>query len=284
MQIQQYLWKIFQKHNIGRFVAKVSVVLVGLLLTGATVGTNLHEAQATFSTRCAVSDRSYSVVAGDTLGKVAARYGMSWSALAKYNHIANAHLIYTHQLLCIPHTNNVSDSHAPNAQTVQSALARSSKGGTYNSVGQTTGHNSVGSTGSNGPVGYAHGSVGYAGGNGPIGHTNVFPYGACTWWADQRYYQLHGFFVPWTSQANAWQWVTRAYQYGWHVSSFPAVGDIMVLQPGVQGAYWLGHVAVVERVLSNGQVIASSMSWGSRPLAVTTWQFTPGPGVAFVTR
>lgn len=32
---------------------------------------------------------------------------------------------------------------------------------------------------------------------------NVFPYGACTWWADQRYYQLHGIFVPWHTQANA---------------------------------------------------------------------------------
>ena len=284
MQIQQYLWKLFQKHNIVSFVAKVSVVVVGLLLTGASVGTSMHEAQANFSTRCSVSDRSYSVAAGDTPGKVAARYGMSWSALARYNHIANAHLIYTHQLLCIPHTNNVSASHAPNAYTVQNAPARSSNtgnnhgnGGYRDPVRQTTGHNPVGLAGANDPVGYA-------GGHGPVGHANVFPYGACTWWADQRYYQLHGFFVPWTSQANAWQWVMRAHQYGWHVSSSPAVGDIMVLQPGVQGAYRLGHVAVVEHILSNGQVIASSMSWGSHPLAVTTWRFTPGPGVAFVTR
>lgn len=267
MQTQQYLWRFFQKHNVVRFVAKVSVVAVGLLLTGATVGASMHEAQASFSASCSARDHSYVVVAGDTLGKIAARYGMNWSALARHNHIANANFIYTHQLICIPQNSVVAGSHSPNARTKAVAPTHSSSG---------TGHGPVARTNSS--------PVAYSTGRGPVGHTNVFPYGACTWWADQRYYQMHGFYVPWTSQANAAQWVARAYQFGWHVSSVPAVGDIMVLQPGVQGAYWLGHVAVVERVLSNGHVIASSMSWGSHPWAVTTWQFTPGPGVAFVTR
>lgn len=111
---------------------------------------------------------------------------------------------------------------------------------------------------------------------------NVFPYGTCTWWADQRYYQLHGVFVPWHTQANAWQWTARAYQYGWHVSSTPVLGAIVDLQPGVQGASGLGHVAVVERILSNGHVIASNMSWGANPSQVTDVEFAPGPGVTFI--
>ncbi len=54
--------------------------------------------------------------------------------------------------------------------------------------------------------------------------TNFFPYGECTWWASQRYFQLHGTYVPWQTNANAWQWASRAYQYHWNVSSTPSVG------------------------------------------------------------
>ena len=119
--------------------------------------------------------------------------------------------------------------------------------------------------------------------NKPV-NRNVFPYGACTWWADQRYYQLHGIFVPWRTQANAWQWVARARQFGWHVSRWPSPGAIVVLQPWVEGAYGLGHVAVVERILRNGHVIASNMSWGRYPWRVAYAQFAPGPGVMFISQ
>jgi LysM repeat protein len=118
----------------------------------------------------------------------------------------------------------------------------------------------------------------------PGGRRNVFPYGACTWWADQRYFQLHGIFVPWKMQANAWQWVERAYQFGWHVSSSPSPGAIVVLQPWVEGAYGMGHVAVVERILKNDHVIASNMSWGRYPWQVAYVQFAPGPGVRFISQ
>jgi surface antigen len=118
--------------------------------------------------------------------------------------------------------------------------------------------------------------------SGPNPGVNVFPYPSCTWWADQRYYQIHGIFVPWHTQANAWQWADRAYQYGWHVSRSPVLGAIINLQPGVQGAGYLGHVAVVEKILSNGHVIASNMSWGAYPASVTDVEFAPGPGVTFL--
>ncbi len=116
-----------------------------------------------------------------------------------------------------------------------------------------------------------------------VGSGNPFPYPACTWWADQRYHQLHGTYVPWTTNANAWQWTQRAYQFGCRVSSTPSVGAIINLQPGVQGASFLGHVAVVEQVLGNGRVLASNTSWGANPWAVTDVQFSEGPGVTFIT-
>lgn len=119
--------------------------------------------------------------------------------------------------------------------------------------------------------------------NAAKGTANTFPYGQCTWWADERYHQLTGIYVPWMTGSDAWQWTQRAYQYHWNVSSKPTVGAIMNLQPWVQGAYGLGHVAVVEKILSNGDVIASSMNWGSNPTQVTDSEFSPGSGVTFIT-
>jgi surface antigen len=88
--------------------------------------------------------------------------------------------------------------------------------------------------------------------------------------------------VPWASQANAWQWTARARQFYWHVSGKPVRGAIIDLQPWVQGAYGLGHVAVVEKVLGNGHVIASNMNWGAHPGQVTYVEFAPGAGVTFL--
>ncbi len=115
------------------------------------------------------------------------------------------------------------------------------------------------------------------------GMGNLFPYGQCTWWANQRYYQLHGVYVPWTTNSDAWAWTDRAYQFHWHVSSTPTVGAIVDLQPWVQGAYGLGHVAVVEQVLGNGSVIASNMNWGVYYWEVVDVEFSPGPGITFIT-
>lgn len=114
------------------------------------------------------------------------------------------------------------------------------------------------------------------------GRSNPFAYGQCTWWADQRYFQMHGFYVPWSINSNAWQWQNRALEFHWHVSSRPSVGAIMNLQPGIQGAQGLGHVGVVEMVMSNGHVLASSMNWGPNYSQVTNFEFIPGPGVSFI--
>jgi len=113
---------------------------------------------------------------------------------------------------------------------------------------------------------------------------NVFPYGQCTWWANQRYFQLHGVFVPWSTGADAWEWVFRAYQFHWRVSSQPSYGAIIDLQPWTQGAYALGHVAIVERVLGNGHVIASTMNWGAYPWRVTYVEYALGAGVSFISQ
>ena len=115
------------------------------------------------------------------------------------------------------------------------------------------------------------------------GTGNLFPHGQCTWWANERYHQLQGIYVPWTTNSNAWAWKDRAHDFHWNVSSRPSRGAIVDLQPWVQGASGLGHVAVVERVLGNGHVIASNMNWGKSYWEVTDVEFSPGPGVTFIT-
>jgi len=219
------------------------------------MGVNVNSAHA--QTICSSGDRTYLVVSGDTLSDIAYRFGTNWGILASHNHIANPNLIYANQVICIPGQGTVNNAVHTSPSTLNIPP---------NQTSQTSSVTSAGST------------------NAPVGSVNVFPYGQCTWWANQRYFQLHGVFVPWRTQSDAWEWTARAYQFGWHVSNSPTVGSIIDLQPWVEGAYGLGHVAVVEQVLSNGHVIASTMNWGAYPWQVTYVQFTPGPGVTFISR
>lgn len=230
--------------------------MLGVLFISITLGLNVGSAHAQSLTACSGGDRTYVVVSGDTLGGIASRFGTSWGILASHNHIANPNLIYVNQVICIP------DGTPVKSVVHTSTLTSNTSLNTISDPRSTT--KTVAST------------------SPPVGTTNVFPYGQCTWWADQRYFELHGVFVPWTTQSDAWEWTARAYQFGWQVSSTPTVGSIIDLQPWVQGAYGLGHVGVVEQVLSNGHVIASNMNWGAYPWEVTYVEFVPGPGVTFI--
>jgi N-acetylmuramoyl-L-alanine amidase len=114
---------------------------------------------------------------------------------------------------------------------------------------------------------------------------NPFAYGQCTWWAAQRYHDLHGFYVPWTTNANAFQWTVRANDFHWHVSDQPSLGAIIDFQPGVQYASTTaGHVAVVEQILGNGDVVTSNMNVSGHPFgSVVNLTFHTGAGVTFIT-
>jgi hypothetical protein len=112
------------------------------------------------------------------------------------------------------------------------------------------------------------------------GGLNRFFYGQCTYWANMRYHELTGYWVPWLG--NAWQWVAGAEGYGWVVSSTPQLHSIIVLQPGVEGAGWYGHVAIVEQINADGSVLTSNFNWGGAWAQETFVTFRPGPGVNFV--
>jgi surface antigen len=113
--------------------------------------------------------------------------------------------------------------------------------------------------------------------------SNNFPYGQCTWWADQRYHDLTGYYIQWSG--NAYQWAYNASAYpGWVVSGVPHVPSIVVFQPGVQYASPLyGHVGVLEGVNPDGSLHTSNMNvsgyaFGAR-VDLTNYA---GPGVSFV--
>lgn len=240
----EHLVRYFKRHRMASIVVGqiVVVVALGTVVLSSVFGSTLFGAFA--QSACSNGDRTYMVVSGDTLGTIAGRYGTSWQRLASYNHIPNANLIYINQHICIP------------------------GGGSGGSVAKSSGGTSSGG-----------GSVSLSA---IRGTGNPFPWGQCTAWASQRYFQLHGVYVPWMTNANAWQWTARAYQFHWQVSSQPSWGAIVDLQPWVQGAYGLGHVGVVERVNSNGSVVVSNMNWGPYPWEVANSVITPGPGVTFI--
>ena len=178
MRIDQQAWKNFQQFSRVRFVVKFSLVaLLGALFVAVTLGLHTGDAHAQSFASCSNGASTYVVVRGDTLGGIASRYGTNWGSLASYNHIANPNFISVNQVICIPGRGSVSSSGHPVSPT-QSAPANN-----------TLTSNSPASS---------------------VGYRNVFPYPSCTWWADQRYYQMHGYFVTWTTQSNAWQWTARA--------------------------------------------------------------------------
>ena len=115
------------------------------------------------------------------------------------------------------------------------------------------------------------------------GGLNRFAFGQCTYWANMRYHNLTGYWVPWLG--NAYQWAYGASSSGWIVSSKPNPNgpSIIVLGPGVEGASYFGHVAIVEKINADGSVYTSNYNWyGNGGWDILSYvSFMPGPGVSF---
>ena len=114
------------------------------------------------------------------------------------------------------------------------------------------------------------------------GSLNHFFYGQCTYWANMRYHQETGHWIPWLG--NAYQWAYQAPAYGWTLSATPNPHglSIMVFSPYAEGAGAYGHVAVVESINNDGSVTTSNWNWGGAWATLTYRTFYPGPGVSFI--
>jgi surface antigen len=283
------------------FVVKLSLAAaMALLFGGAALGVNLGGVQTHPISSCRDDEHTYAIANENTLNGIAKHSRASWWSVPIQSQIALPDILYSSQG-CVWHNQAVGG--LANAVVMQESLRSTGKESNSRvvvlrrAVRASRRHAHRTATHAHANTRAASVSARRRASVAPVvrlrkstislpavGPGNAFPYGVCTWYADERYHQLHGIYVPWHSNANAWQWTARAYEYGWHVSRVPRVGSIMVLQGGVQGASWLGHVGVVERVLGNGRVIASSMNWGSYPGGVTSWSFSNGPGVTFVSQ
>ncbi|GCE47855.1 surface antigen [Thermosporothrix hazakensis] len=245
----QTIWQYCKKRSVAK-LAITNLAIIGALLIGA-FGVFGDQIASTFAAGlCSTGDQTYVVRPGDTLGAIAMQYGTNYQNLATYNKLPNPDLIYVDQHVCIP-------------------------GKQSGSVSNNGGGSSQGTTPSN------VSTISYTA-NRTHGSGNYFPYGQCTWWANERFHQLHGYYVPWTTNSNAWQWVDRAREFGWNVSYTPVRGAVVVLQANVQGASWLGHVGIVESINADGSVTVSNMNWGANPWSVSYSTIYPGSGVAFV--
>ena len=105
----------------------------------------------------------------------------------------------------------------------------------------------------------------------PSGDTgDAYAFSQCTWWAYRRRHELG---LPVGSHlGDGRQWAAAARALGYWVDRTPRVGDVMVFQPGQEGASRsYGHVAVVERVNADGSVTTSECgaSLGGVPMSRT---------------
>lgn len=61
-----------------------------------------QEAEVGFDLETCHRQKTYIVKKGDTVYKIAQKYGLDWRELARYNHLPNPDLIYPGQCLVIP--------------------------------------------------------------------------------------------------------------------------------------------------------------------------------------
>ncbi|GAC1320704.1 MAG: hypothetical protein NVSMB12_20530 [Acidimicrobiales bacterium] len=97
--------------------ATAGVVVVGTMATAASAGTGPASAAPAASALASPPVSTYTVVPGDTLGTIAARFGTSVVALASTNRIADPDLIFVGQRLTVPSAGPVA-SPGPSRYTV----------------------------------------------------------------------------------------------------------------------------------------------------------------------
>ncbi|WP_018143172.1 CHAP domain-containing protein [Alloscardovia criceti] len=143
-----------------------------------------------------------------------------------------------------------------NSATSQYTGSSSSQAADTSYSAQYSGDYSVpGNCGSTDTTCYGHstGRTGVLGG--------AYPWSQCTWYAYNRRTALG---LPVGSyMGNGMDWANSARRLGYVVNNTPHVGAVVVFQPGQAGAdRTYGHVAVVERVNSNGTILISESGSG----------------------
>ncbi len=79
-------------------IKQIVFLFLALTILVTAVG---FSARPAFASSCS---QWYTVRRGDTLNKIGVKFGVSWTYLAKINHIPNPNKIYTGQVLCVSGT------------------------------------------------------------------------------------------------------------------------------------------------------------------------------------
>ena len=87
---------------------------------------------------------------------------------------------------------------------------------------------------------------------------NYYPWGQCTWYAEQEAASYTGLWLK--SFGDAGSWAANAAASGWAVGATPRIGSVIVFKPWTDGAGNVGHVAFVTNYYPNtGRVVISEM-------------------------
>jgi surface antigen len=113
---------------------------------------------------------------------------------------------------------------------------------------------------------------------GQILGSNIFPWGQCTWGAEEKFHEFTGTYLNVNGNAN--EWATSAAAHGWPVLATPQIASVVVFQPYEDGSGSVGHVAWV-RGVNGGQITIEETNytglgrWDTRVV-------TPGSKARFI--
>lgn len=164
----------------------------------------------------------YKVKSGDTIASIASAYNANATRIETVNNLELTGIKQGRQILIPDGVKPAAPAPAPITPT------------TGNSYGSSLGGSALGTN--------VYASAG-----------NRYAFGNCTWYVYERRAQLGRPIGSFWGHAKSWAASGRA--AGFTVNNKPAAGAILV-----EGGGYFGHVAIVERVLANGDVYITEMN------------------------
>ncbi|HEY7415701.1 MAG TPA: CHAP domain-containing protein, partial [Ktedonobacteraceae bacterium] len=228
MQTHQRNWISIQPSHKVSFIERTSyIAALSVFVAAALLSNGGAEVNAMTHSACTDQNRTQITAGGEALANGANRNRISPFFLDQESGLTISNFQYTYQQSdqqdCAPDT--ATDDTAQSTELVAHAQILSMRVARLDQIAQPDNRatglaravqvskhvtSSKRSRPSKSSKSGKSNSSGSSSGNAAVGTRNLFPYGQCTWWADQRYHQLHGVYVPWVINANAWQWVARA--------------------------------------------------------------------------
>ena len=213
-------------------------------------------------TSAPITNRTYTVQPGDTLGVIAQGHGTNWSLLADLNHLSNPNLIFPGQSiqLCGTAANHGAAGGAPStASLVPAAPVTSALNGEFC-------QSPVFATSTISAWTVPPGCYGAIYQPNPANYVARPNFGWCNWWPEVMH------------PGNP------AILFGLRHSQ-PLAGSVVVFDPGVQGASADGHYGQVVAILNGGWLLISEMNfyWRGGGFGLVDYRYIHlGSGVSFI--